>query len=654
MSSSTPSTSNSTESGKNDIPRKSRVSRGPRQSKPKAGGYRRNTGNKSENAEPEEDLDESNQCIICANRIQYAALTPCNHTTCHKCTFRQRALYEKALCLICRSENDQVIFTEDIEKNYDDFSAQNFVSFDEKFRIQFTNDYVKEDTLFLLANSCPVESKLFTSFKGLCDHAKESHAKYYCLLCSKFKKAFIEELPLYTQKQLQRHQADGDGDDSGFKGHPECKHCHGKRFYSIDELNVHIRDRHERCHICDQYSPKTADYFKNYDTLYNHFKRDHYVCAVPSCVEKRFVVFREDLDLTAHMLKEHGGLAGSRGVVIGSNTRHFHSQLSSNFTEGSTRRAALAAAAFDSGSEEDDYRSIEVKKRRFEERAKHYLNYNSETVRKFTDANASFRSKRINAKELLQIYTKELFVHQSAEEHGLLFKEFMEFFPENSAFYRDLAEVAKDLQALEARESFPVLGGTNGNTFNASSWVSGGSVARTSSPLSSFPALARPTAKKTSVSSNPPIRYTTIIKKSPANKTSVTSTQASADYKPNYLSNLDKTPSATSLPVLGQNRSTSIPASISPSISSSSSRNNSSLNLADEKKFPALEKKGPKKKIIPRVNQYNIADPGQWGSASEQPAVVIPAEEDFGIVITDKRKQKMKKKQDRILFSNGI
>ena len=50
-----------------------------------------------------EEIPEDEQCIICAERIKYAALTPCNHTTCHKCTFRQRSLYERNTCLICRS-----------------------------------------------------------------------------------------------------------------------------------------------------------------------------------------------------------------------------------------------------------------------------------------------------------------------------------------------------------------------------------------------------------------------------------------------------------------------------------------------------------------------------------------------------------------------
>lgn len=100
-----------------------------------------------------EEIPEDEQCIICAERIKYAALTPCNHTTCHKCTFRQRSLYERNTCLICRSENDKIIITELIDKDYDEISADQITGFDEKYRIEFTQDYVQKDTLALLENT---------------------------------------------------------------------------------------------------------------------------------------------------------------------------------------------------------------------------------------------------------------------------------------------------------------------------------------------------------------------------------------------------------------------------------------------------------------------------------------------------------------------
>ncbi|ODV81842.1 uncharacterized protein CANTADRAFT_41729, partial [Suhomyces tanzawaensis NRRL Y-17324] len=549
-------------------------------------------------------------CLICANKIRYAALTPCNHTTCHTCTFRQRALYDKKQCLICRSENEKVVFTEQLEKNYGDFVAKDFVDFDSKRSIEFTQNYVYTDTMDLLSNKCAICHERFDNFKGLGEHVKASHGKFHCVICSKFKKAFVSELSLYTHKGLQKHQSEGD--ERGFTGHPECKHCHGKRFYSIDELNIHIREKHERCFICDQYNPKTADYFKNYDTLYNHFKRDHYVCSMPLCVEKRFVVFREDLDLTAHMLKEHGGLgtAGSSRVVIGSNSRHFQSQLST-FQESNTRRF------LERNDESEDHNSIETKRKRFEERAKHYLNYDTAKFKEFTSLNSGFRAKKFNARELFEFYGK-LFEGQTEQELRLLFSEFIEFFPENSDLHKDLSPVVKELSLKADNEQFPMLG--KGSTPAAATWLRNGNKAK--SQADKFPALSKP-KKASSVPSTPPIRYTTVIKKTPVKKVVVNTSLASSGYVPDYLNNMSK----PSTPVLG-----------SRSRPLAGSRNGSSSSL-EASKFPVLEKKSTKK-VIPRVKQYDIADPDQWGRVPEPPTVPV----DTGIEITDKRQQKLKKK----------
>lgn len=640
-----------------------------------------------------EEIPEDEQCIICAERIKYAALTPCNHTTCHKCTFRQRSLYERNTCLICRSENDKIIITELIDKDYDEISADQITGFDEKYRIEFTQDYVQKDTLALLENTCSIcrQQQTFPEFKQLIDHAKEIHGKYYCLICSKFKKAFIPELPLYSYKQLQRHQSEGDGNgngtgtgndtETGFKGHPECKHCHGKRFYSEDELNVHIRDRHERCHICDQSNPKTADYYKNYDNLYIHFTKAHYVCSVASCIEKRFVVFRDDLDLTAHMLKEHGGITGSNNrVIIGSNSHHHFSQLST-FNEGNSRRSNN-----DRWMGEDDdilQQSPEIKRKRFEERAKHYLNYNQTKVEEFQSLNNNFKNKNINAKELLSIYQRDLFIHQTQEELNILIQEFLEFFPPNSDLHKDLISVIKD-NVLEVdntslpRELFPVLGGlkSNGNINMNSNWVNNNNnntTRRTNSPSTineKFPALAKPTKKNFVNPNSQPIRYTTILKPQPKKKAILMniSQTSNSDYTPNYLNNINNRTSSSSssspsMPILGNGSSSGAGGgggggggfTSSGSSSFASSRNSSSTAL-DDKKFPTLQKKKQiKKVIIPRVNEVKVADPNSWGKKQSQPSITSNVNNDLdGIEIIDKRKQKMKRKQEKLLFSNAI
>ena len=82
-------------------------------------------------------------------------------------------------CLICRSENDKIIITELIDKDYDEISADQITGFDEKYRIEFTKDYVQKDTLALLENTCSIcrQQQTFPEFKQLIDHAKEIHAK---------------------------------------------------------------------------------------------------------------------------------------------------------------------------------------------------------------------------------------------------------------------------------------------------------------------------------------------------------------------------------------------------------------------------------------------------------------------------------------------
>lgn len=586
--------------------RRSRVSRG---------GNRNSSQNK-----PAVSDDESEVCLICANKVQYASILPCNHTVCHMCSFRQRALYDRKACLVCRTENDRLVYSERIDKQYLDFSKSDFVRSLEKYQIDFTAEYVFSDTFELLENTCGICQNTFPSFNGLASHTQEEHNKHYCLICLKNKKAFVSEFTTYTQKQLQRHQSEGDG--LGFKGHPECKHCRGKRFYLEDELNVHIRDKHERCHICDRDTPKTADYYRNYDTLYVHFRHDHYVCLVPECVEKRFVVFKEDLDLTAHMLKDHGGLTGSNGkVVLGATGRQFQLQLLTFPGNSSRNRNSQTVPETD---------SYDTKKMRMEERAKHYLNYKAAKIATFQQLNASYRSKKIGAPALLSAY-KELFSSNTDEEISILLGEFTELFSLASEQYKALSTVSDDFRAsVDKKVLFPALGGGTSKPISVHSW--GGALSR--SPLELFPALAKP--KKAPVTAvSQPIRYTTITKKQV--KPQSTTQQASLDYRPTYL---NKASSSSSLPALGL----ATYANGSSSSSRVSSPGSLTVNL---QRFPALEKK-PAKKVFPRVNPVDLT-PGQWGVPRNDRSPAEVQSEPEPVVIL---KKKGKKKQ--ILFSNDL
>lgn len=54
---------------------------------------------------PLEDVDvpdDAELCFICANVVSHHSIAPCNHTTCHICGLRMRALYKDQNCAHCR------------------------------------------------------------------------------------------------------------------------------------------------------------------------------------------------------------------------------------------------------------------------------------------------------------------------------------------------------------------------------------------------------------------------------------------------------------------------------------------------------------------------------------------------------------------------
>lgn len=584
--------------------------------------------NKTKSVDP---LPSENTCIICAEPILYSAVSPCNNVTCHLCCFRQRALYGRNTCLVCRTEHPQVVFTDQIlqpEAKYVHFEEQSQDLYNEKYGVRFTSEDAQNATMLLLDQKCSVCGETFDTFKKLAEHTRNTHSKEYCSICGSHRKAFVSELKLYTKKQLQKHL--NEGDVEGFTGHPKCKFCRNKQFYSEDELNIHIRDHHERCYICDQDAPRLASYYRNYDHLYEHFKESHYVCSIPSCVEKRFVVFREDLDLTAHMLKEHGGIAGHNGkIVMGAN---YHSQLS---TISQNQRARPQA-------QQD---SFDIKRRRLEERAKYYLHNDLDDIAKFSDINQAFRSKRIDALRLISDY--ELLFKVPELDLSLLIYELAELYPQHSDQRQLLHSVylskypnsTSGTVSPGLNESFPVLGNGSLSNINIQSWASQSLARRNTEEL--FPRLPKP-QKPVTVKKDQPIRYVAMKKPQPKPVVTINSFQGNPSYRPTYLENTRKTPSTSSFPSLNgsaaaSNRSSAQSLrSLSPMVSSKSPQ-------LSEKNFPTLTKKVTKKEI-PRVKAVSNGN-GLWGSGLAQ-STPKPTE-DFGIPIIDKKAEKLRRKQER-------
>ncbi|KAI1643221.1 uncharacterized protein F4817DRAFT_265046 [Daldinia loculata] len=265
----------------------------------------------SEASADQEDA-EAEVCFICASPVIHQSVAPCNHRTCHICSLRMRALYKNKECAHCRTLAPFVLFTDDATKRYQDYSDTDVTSTDDNIGIRYTNEDIVGDTVLLLRYNCPDDSCDFAGlgWPDLHRHVRTAHHKKMCDLCTRNKKVFTHEHELFTDKELEKHMRHGDDrpgavDQTGFKGHPLCAFC-GQRFYDDDKLYEHCRSKHERCFLCDRQDPRQPHYYRDYNALEEHFKKDHFLCLDRECLEKKFVVFDSEIDLKAHQLSEHG------------------------------------------------------------------------------------------------------------------------------------------------------------------------------------------------------------------------------------------------------------------------------------------------------------------------------------------------------------
>lgn len=613
--------------------------------KSKGGSWNKDGGTQNQGDDGEE-FNEKEYCLICADKLQYAALSPCSHRTCHKCSFRQRALYGKRTCLVCRSEIEELVFTERLEAKYEDIGA-NFVERNEQYGINFTSRQVASDTLGLLKYRCPLctdekrsdADKDYGSFNKYKEHLKDEHNKTICMICAMFKHAFPSELKIYTPNQLRNHQSRGDGE--GFKGHPMCAFCSGRRFYSDDELYLHMRDQHEKCHICDRIDPTQPQYFKNYDQLFEHFKNTHYICTVQSCLDDKFVVFRDEIELQAHILGEHGDIIRGKPKLFQSELSTFISAPSRVIREDGMSSNINSSRRQTTNSND----SPEVKKLRLEERAKHYLNGSIAEIDTFMKLNREFDRGNMSAEALLNSYT-DLFTSPNADVY-LLIRNLAETYPASSNKYRNLeALYQKHEQQLNRGASLPSLSNDSNAAPVYNSVWSANNNHISSSHGRSVNALNLPSLKSPPPSHDifaSPYRAASYknlnsnsnrASPSPAPVVRTASSSTNTQGKPSYL---DKKPSKT--------KSTTALAS-------------QSKNKLAELDLPTLPT--PKPKVyIPPVNRPSIPDPKQWGKSKlPQESPQDPLDELLSSSETgsssSRASSKKKDKRKQLLFHIGI
>ncbi|CAA7030549.1 unnamed protein product [Microthlaspi erraticum] len=286
-------------------------------------------------------MDDS--CAVCADNLEWVAYGSCGHReVCSTCVVRLRFVLGDPRCCICKSESPIVFVTKalgDYTRTINDFST--FPTAPKEGRVAGGFWYHEDTQAFfddldqyrmikamcrLSCSACdkteeqqpregpgPRHRMRIKSVEQLKGHLYHKHKLNMCNLCLEGRKIFICEQKLYTRAQLNQHIHTGDsevdGTESergGFAGHPMCEFCRNP-FYGDNELYTHMSTEHYTCHLCSRSQQGQYEYYKNYDDLELHFRRDHCLCEDDSCLAKKFIVFQNESELKRHNAIEHGG-----------------------------------------------------------------------------------------------------------------------------------------------------------------------------------------------------------------------------------------------------------------------------------------------------------------------------------------------------------
>ncbi|TMS15074.1 E3 ubiquitin-protein ligase ZNF598 [Larimichthys crocea] len=214
-----------------------------------------------------------------------------------------RVLCDQKYCAVCRVELDKVVFVKKLEA----FLSLPYQQFpcEKKHDIYFSDEKIYAQYRHLLLPECLrcSEPKVFSKFEELEYHMRKQHELFCCKLCTKHLKIFSHERKWYNRKELARHRAHGDPDDTSHRGHPLCKFC-DDRYLDNDELLKHLRRDHYFCHFCD--ADGSQEYYSDYPYLSEHFRESHYLCEEGRCATEQFThAFRTEIDYKAHKAAAH-------------------------------------------------------------------------------------------------------------------------------------------------------------------------------------------------------------------------------------------------------------------------------------------------------------------------------------------------------------
>lgn len=146
-------------------------------------------------------------------------------------------------CPICRTELNAVVFTQNKEKKFEEYSpAVDFSSnqIDKQNGIFYENEMMKERIAERMRPRCPECTVVCLSMPLLISHLKHNHRRGYCPVCLEKKISFLDEQKTYSEIELQFHNQGQF--ELGIKHHL-CKFC-DKYFYDMDDFTKHMSREH--------------------------------------------------------------------------------------------------------------------------------------------------------------------------------------------------------------------------------------------------------------------------------------------------------------------------------------------------------------------------------------------------------------------------
>lgn len=252
-------------------------------------------------------------CLLCYEVMTLRAVSPCGHdSVCPVCVLRMRSLMKSRSCPFCKQELEAVVVCSMVDdRRFNDFDL-NLLLKDEECSMFYEKRKEFDRFTKLKSISCKFcstskDSTRFSSRSDLITHLK-MHSTYVCSICVENSHKFVTEWKYFSEKRMLqehiRYGSQGSTQVLAIDPHPKCEFCL-RLFFDKDFLYAHMEHDHFKCHIC--HTDGSQKYYSNYPKLFEHFEKQHFICNDFQCLDKKFIVFPNAIDLQAHQLKEHSG-----------------------------------------------------------------------------------------------------------------------------------------------------------------------------------------------------------------------------------------------------------------------------------------------------------------------------------------------------------